>query len=73
LTITLKMKFSDFTQITRSQSEGMAIGSHEALGRASLELLAREMPVPQGVRLLGVSLSNLEARGQDQARSLFGL
>ncbi len=69
-TITLKMKFSDFTQITRSRSEDTAIGSREALETASLELLVREMPVPRAVRLLGVSLSNLEAQGQDQAGTL---
>jgi DNA polymerase-4 len=58
-TVTLKVKFADFQQITRSRSMPTPIGSRSMLEQASLELLSGILPVPQGVRLLGVTLSSL--------------
>jgi DNA polymerase-4 len=58
-TVTLKVKFADFQQITRSRSIPTPIGSRSVLEQASLELLLSILPVPQGVRLLGITLSSL--------------
>jgi DNA polymerase-4 len=58
-TVTLKVKYADFQQITRSRSPGRTIGDQEALSRLALDLLAAVFPVPKGIRLLGVSLSAL--------------
>jgi DNA polymerase-4 len=58
-TVTLKVKFANFQQITRSRTGQMHIrtrGELEQLGNALLEPL---FPVAKGVRLLGVSLSSL--------------
>jgi DNA polymerase-4 len=58
-TVTLKVKFANFRQITRSRTGQMQIrtrGELEQLGNALLEPL---FPVARGVRLLGVSLSSL--------------
>ena len=58
-TVTLKIKFANFQQITRSRTGQTQIGSLgelEQLGNALLEPL---FPVAKGVRLLGVSLSSL--------------
>ena len=58
-TVTLKLKFSDFTQITRARSARTPVRTRadiEALARA---ILVGELPVPRPVRLLGVTLSNL--------------
>src|SRR5271170_357472 len=58
-TVTLKVKFANFQQITRSRTGQMQIrtrGELEQLGNALLEPL---FPVAKGVRLLGVSLSSL--------------
>ena len=58
-TVTLKVKFSDFTIITRSRSVSATIDGRDALEAVSLALLRAEMPVRRSVRLLGVSLSSL--------------
>ena len=60
-TVTLKVKFSDFTTITRSRSVSAIIDGRDALETISLLLLQAEMPMRRSVRLLGVSLSSLTA------------
>ncbi|WP_460636652.1 DNA polymerase IV [Larkinella harenae] len=60
-TVTLKVKFADFEQITRSRTVLGAVSQKEILGRISTDLLTAQLPFPKGVRLLGISLSNLEA------------
>ena len=60
-TVTLKVKFSDFSIVTRSRSAAASIDSRDALEVASLALLKAEMPMRRSVRLLGVSLSSLTA------------
>ncbi|WP_035561889.1 DNA polymerase IV [Hymenobacter sp. IS2118] len=58
-TITLKVKFADFQQITRSRSSPGPIPSLAVLERSCRELVEGLFPLAKGVRLLGVSLSNL--------------
>jgi DNA polymerase-4 len=58
-TVTLKVKFADFQQITRSKSVGYAIDNLADLERLSLGLLEPLLPTRKGVRLLGISLSSL--------------
>jgi DNA polymerase IV len=58
-TLTLKVKFTDFRQITRSKSVDDAIDSLADLERLSLGLLEPLLPPRKGVRLLGISLSSL--------------
>jgi DNA polymerase-4 len=58
-TLTLKVKFADFRQITRSKSLDDAIDSLADLERLSLGLLEPLLPPRKGVRLLGISLSSL--------------
>ena len=58
-TVTLKVKYADFQQITRSRSFGDFVPSAAALESATLDLLAPLLPVRLGVRLLGVTLSSL--------------
>ena len=60
-TVTLKIKFADFEIISRSHSFLKAISGRDELERASIALLERAMPLPKAVRLLGVSLSSLQA------------
>lgn len=60
-TVTLKVKYADFEQITRSRSTSEPIVSRLDFERISVELLTRLFPMPKGVRLLGVSLSTLQA------------
>jgi DNA polymerase-4 len=59
-TVTVKIKYADFHQITRSQSSVVPIGSQRALEEIGLELLRTHFPPSLGVRLLGLTISNLE-------------
>ncbi|PZR86548.1 MAG: DNA polymerase IV [Hyphomicrobiales bacterium] len=68
-TLTLKVKFTDFQQITRSRTVDGAINSLADLERLSLGLLEPLLPTGKGVRLLGISLSSLtqaQATGRRQ-------
>ena len=58
-TVTLKVKFSDFIQITRARSASAPFATREAMHACALALLRAEQPLPRGVRLLGVTLSGL--------------
>jgi DNA polymerase IV len=69
-TVTLKVKFADFQQITRSKSIGDAIGSLADLERLSLGLLEPLLPTKRGVRLLGISLSSLTQAQATERRQL---
>ena len=57
---TLKVKYSDFNQITRSKTIPAAFRTILELQAAIDGLLAPVFPTAKGIRLLGVSLSSLE-------------
>lgn len=59
-TVTLKVKFADFEQVTRSRSRPTAIVFREGLIDAADELLRQSFPPRKPVRLLGISVSNLD-------------
>jgi DNA polymerase-4 len=74
-TVTIKLRFADFTTITRARSAPHWIADKAefvALGRALLE---SEMPLPQPIRLMGLTLSSLdhgdEAEEQGAQLALF--
>jgi len=58
-TVTLKVKYADFSLITRSRSFSLPIPDREAFAKAGQALLSAITPVPKGVRLLGLGLHNL--------------
>jgi DNA polymerase-4 len=58
-TVTLKVKFGDFTLITRSKSFAAPVPDLPAFTEAGQALLATLHPLPKGIRLLGVGLHNL--------------
>ena len=58
-TVTLKVKYADFRQVTRSRSGPGPVPSQAALAGICHELVLSLLPLAQGVRLLGVALSNL--------------
>ena len=57
-TVTVKIKWADFQQSTRSQSFPLPVDSRAMLHAASLGLIRSVFPPPKGVRLVGVTLSN---------------
>ncbi len=58
-TVTLKVKYADFSQVTRSRSGTGCIASRAELAAVCDALLAPIFPPPRGIRLLGVTLSAL--------------
>jgi DNA polymerase-4 len=58
-TVTLKVKFANFQQITRSRTGQMQIRTRSELEQLGNALLEPLFPVVKGVRLLGISLSSL--------------
>ncbi|MCC5970321.1 MAG: DNA polymerase IV [Pararhodobacter sp.] len=63
-TVTLKAKYANFRQITRSRTL-MAPVSGPVMEETALALLQPLFPVEMGIRLLGVTLSSLEAETPD--------
>jgi DNA polymerase IV len=61
-TVSVKVRFSDFTMATRSHSMTSAIDASPAIG-AVAEALLDTVAVAKGVRLLGVSLSGFGDKG----------
>ncbi len=59
-TVTLKVKYADFTQITRSRTVARSFLSACEIDEVVASLLKSIFPLPQGIRLLGVTLSSLE-------------
>ena len=58
-TITLKIRYSDFSLQTRSRTLAEYIDSPERILAAARDLLYQQ-PLENSVRLLGISLSNLD-------------
>jgi DNA polymerase IV len=58
-TVTLKVKFANFQQITRSRTGQMQIRRRSELEQLGHALLEPLFPVEKGIRLLGIALSSL--------------
>ena len=59
-TVTLKLKYADFTSITRSKSVNHIITKFDDLQGVKAEIFNNLQLETQGVRLLGLGISNLE-------------
>ena len=69
-TVTLKIKYADFQQITRSQSVRGMIEERMVLEEICLELLRAQFPARKGIRLLGISISAFTSAGAVGAKQL---
>ncbi|WP_458573626.1 DNA polymerase IV [Chelatococcus asaccharovorans] len=58
-TVTLKVKYADFQQITRSQTVAVPATDQSEIEAICFALLEQIFPVSKGIRLLGVTLSSL--------------
>ena len=63
-TVTVKIKYADFQIVTRSRTLNEPVASREILERTSVELVRSIYPLEKHVRLLGVTLHNLQARDE---------
>ncbi|MGO4569613.1 DNA polymerase IV [Rhizobium sp. 2YAF20] len=64
-TVTLKVKYADFTQITRSKTISAPVADVRELVSLADILLDPVFPTDKGIRLLGVTLSSLERSSEE--------
>lgn len=72
-TVTLKVKYADFQQITRSRTAGLPINGRLEFDRIATELLEAIFPASKGIRLLGISLSSLGDESDDGTQLRFDI
>src|SRR5260370_16361395 len=59
-TVTVKIKYADFQQATRSRTLPATVTSQETLRDVSIGLVRTVFPPAKGIRLVGVTLSSFE-------------
>jgi len=69
-TVTLKLKYNDFEVINRSKTFSHLIEESSEIHQISKELIKKELPAKKGIRLLGITLSNLEKSEDDTSKQL---
>jgi DNA polymerase-4 len=69
-TVTVKVKFADFHQITRSRSLPTPVARRDLLRQLSVDLVRTVLPAAKGVRLIGVTVSNFDQRPTTTAGEL---
>jgi DNA polymerase-4 len=67
-TVTLRIRFADYTRISRSHTLGEATAARRAIVGAGRRLLAATMPLIErrGITLVGLTVGSLDAKGGDQ-------
>ncbi|WP_326524887.1 DNA polymerase IV [Sphingomonas sp.] len=69
-TVTVKIKYADFHIITRSRTGTAPVTDHDRLRDTALALIRSVLPTEQGIRLVGVTVSNFAA-AEDVSLPLF--
>ncbi|HSR49357.1 MAG TPA: DNA polymerase IV [Acidobacteriota bacterium] len=69
-TITLKLRYEDFTTITRQVSSRFPTTEADIIISTAVDLLRRYLEEGRAVRLIGVGLSNFETEDPDRPRQL---
>ncbi|MHA6316455.1 DNA polymerase IV [Altererythrobacter sp. CAU 1778] len=64
-TVTLKLKYNDFTIHSRAKSVPQLVETKDAFAAIARDLLEEELPLPRPIRLMGLTLSSL--RGVEKA------
>ena len=59
-TVTLTLKYNDFTLNTRARSVAQLVADKERFSMLARELLEEQLPLPRPIRLMGLTLSSLE-------------
>ncbi len=66
-TVTLKLRYSDFSLVTRARSVAQAISGKAEFAAIGHALLEEMLPLPQPIRLMGLTLSSLEGQADESA------
>ena len=69
-TVTLKLRHSDFTTLTRARSVPRAVANQAEFAQIGHALLDQLLPLPQPVRLMGLTLSSLDREGAAEPAEL---
>ncbi len=69
-TVTVKIKYADFQIVTRSHTSVAPLTDRATIERICIDLVHGIFPLEKSIRLLGVSLSNLNASEQTQSPQL---
>lgn len=70
LTLTVKIKYANFSQITRSKTVNEPITDLKAIDDLSKELIMEALKIDDAVRLLGITLSNFEKKEDQEEEQL---
>jgi DNA polymerase-4 len=65
--IVLKLRYADFTTITRSHTLAQTTDSHQTLFHTGVKLLDGALAVEKPIRLIGIGVSNLAESGRQLA------
>ncbi|MFK4871985.1 DNA polymerase IV [Novosphingobium sp. ZW T3_23] len=71
-TVTLKLRYADFTTLTRARSVHHFVADKAEFAALGQVLLEELLPLPQPIRLMGLTLSALERGEQDSRPSKDG-
>jgi DNA polymerase-4 len=65
-TLTLKMKYADFEIISRSKTSQLLLTDEKHVAQIAYEMLNLLLPAVKGIRLMGLTISNLETETDPQ-------
>ncbi|WAT17633.1 DNA polymerase IV [Aurantiacibacter sp. MUD11] len=67
-TVTLKLKYNDFQIATRAKSLPQPVADKREFAEVARSILDNELPLPMPIRLMGLTLSNLEGVEREEPR-----
>ncbi len=67
-TVTLKLRYADFSLVTRARSLAQVVADKEEFGAIGHALLDEMLPLPQPIRLMGLTLSSLDGEEEEREK-----
>lgn len=68
-TITLKLKYADFRQVTRSKTMENSVNDEDSFVAIALSLMTEDLLSEEGIRLIGVGISNFKKDDEPEQSS----